>query len=99
MQNQNFTFGKSLSALITLELVNLKTDQYNDEITSILVVDLLKQKHPDINQYLEQNKTHFNYFKRRVRSTLNELANSKLIRLEKRKTPIKTEYNAYFILF
>jgi len=99
MQNQNFTFGKSLSALITLELVNLKTDQYNDEITSILVVDLLKQKHPDINQYLQQNPANFNYFKRRVRSTLNELANSKILSIEKKKTPIKTEYNAYFILF
>lgn len=99
MQNQNFTFGKSLSALITLELVNLKDKKYSDEITSILIVDLLKKKHPEINQHFEQNTAYHNYFKRRVRSTLNELANSKILSIEKRKTPIKTEYNAYFILF
>jgi hypothetical protein len=99
MENQNFTFGKSLSALITLELVNLKTKQYSDEITSVLIVDLLQKKHPEIETKLNNSKEYRDYFKRRVRSTLNELANSKLLKIEAKKTKINTIYNTYFILF
>lgn len=98
MTNPNFTYGKTLSSLITLLLTEFKQTPPGEELTTSFIAKQLAQKNEGVANYIEldpvKNKK---YLKLRVRNTLKELAESEIVEIEEKKTVLKTTYYTFIL--